>query len=169
MNGKYCPLRPEYAVDVNVPLFPCLSSLPPPSPPRQGVAVHPEDPRYKKFQGKTLIHPFTGRKIPVILDSILVDMEKGTGAVKVKSSVGVGIDSGNWSSVACGTAAVCVTRVYWCLADFVMQRGVTSAAVIDRLFVLINDCGDTCLLFLFFAFHVVPILSSLSLQYLLHG
>lgn len=50
----------------------------------QGVAVHPEDPRYKKLHGKTLIHPFSDRKIPLILDSVLVDMEFGTGAVKVR-------------------------------------------------------------------------------------
>ena len=47
------------------------------------VAVHPEDPRYKSFHGKSLIHPVTGRKMPIILDAELVDMEFGTGAVKV--------------------------------------------------------------------------------------
>ena len=49
----------------------------------QGVAVHPKDERYKSFHGKMLVHPFTDRKIPVILDDVLVDMELGTGAVKV--------------------------------------------------------------------------------------
>eukprot|EP00903_Cladosiphon_okamuranus_P022267 g20474.t1 len=48
-----------------------------------GVAVHPKDERYKSFHGKTLVHPFTDRKIPVILDEVLVDMELGTGAVKI--------------------------------------------------------------------------------------
>ncbi|CBN75348.1 Valine--tRNA ligase [Ectocarpus siliculosus] len=48
-----------------------------------GVAVHPKDERYKKFHGKTLVHPFTDRKIPVVLDDVLVDMELGTGAVKI--------------------------------------------------------------------------------------
>ena len=48
------------------------------------VAVHPEDPRYKHLHGKFLVHPFhPTRKIPVILDPILVDMELGTGAVKI--------------------------------------------------------------------------------------
>lgn len=47
------------------------------------MAVHPKDERYKSFHGKTLVHPFTDRKIPVILDDVLVDMELGTGAVKV--------------------------------------------------------------------------------------
>lgn len=49
----------------------------------QGVAVHPEDARYKGFHGKTLVHPFSDRKVPIILDPVLVDMEFGTGAVKV--------------------------------------------------------------------------------------
>jgi len=47
------------------------------------VAVHPEDPRYKHLHGKFLIHPFNGRKIPIIQDAELVDMEFGTGAVKI--------------------------------------------------------------------------------------
>jgi valyl-tRNA synthetase len=47
------------------------------------VAVHPDDPRFKHLHGKTLVHPFVDREIPVITDSILVDMEFGTGAVKV--------------------------------------------------------------------------------------
>ena len=48
-----------------------------------GVAVHPDDPRYKQFHGKFVQHPFVDRQIPVITDSILVDMSFGTGAVKV--------------------------------------------------------------------------------------
>lgn len=47
------------------------------------VAVHPEDPRYKHLHGKKLTHPFIDREIPIITDDILVDMEFGTGAVKV--------------------------------------------------------------------------------------
>jgi valyl-tRNA synthetase len=47
-----------------------------------GVAVHPEDGRYKDLIGKTLDLPLTGRKIPVIADSA-VDPAFGTGAVKV--------------------------------------------------------------------------------------
>jgi isoleucyl-tRNA synthetase len=47
------------------------------------VAVHPDDPRYKHLHGKNVIHPFSGRKIPIITDSILVDMNLGTGAVKI--------------------------------------------------------------------------------------
>jgi valyl-tRNA synthetase len=48
-----------------------------------GVAVHPEDPRYKHLHGKMLIHPFVDRKIPIITDPISVDMSFGTGAVKI--------------------------------------------------------------------------------------
>ena len=47
------------------------------------VAVHPEDPRYTHLHGKFVIHPFDGRRIPIILDAELVDMEFGTGAVKI--------------------------------------------------------------------------------------
>eukprot|EP00934_Nitzschia_sp_Nitz4_P004454 Nitzschia sp. Nitz4//scaffold257_size48314//3811//7283//NITZ4_007084-RA/size48314-snap-gene-0.22-mRNA-1//1//CDS//3329544433//4444//frame0 len=47
------------------------------------VAVHPEDPRYKHLHGKFVVHPFSGRKIPIITDPELVDMNFGTGAVKI--------------------------------------------------------------------------------------
>jgi valyl-tRNA synthetase len=47
------------------------------------VAVHPEDDRYKHLHGKFVIHPFSGRKIPIITDPVLVDMAFGTGAVKI--------------------------------------------------------------------------------------
>ncbi|MBI5874778.1 MAG: valine--tRNA ligase, partial [Deltaproteobacteria bacterium] len=47
------------------------------------VAVHPDDERYNKFIGKEVLLPLTSRRIPVIGDSILVDLEFGTGAVKI--------------------------------------------------------------------------------------
>ncbi|MGA1409945.1 MAG: valine--tRNA ligase [Prochlorotrichaceae cyanobacterium] len=47
-----------------------------------GVAVNPEDDRYRHFIGKTLTLPLVGREIPVIADE-LVDREFGTGCVKV--------------------------------------------------------------------------------------
>ncbi len=47
------------------------------------VAVHPLDPRYKDLIGKTVDLPLTNRKIPIVGDAILVDLEFGTGAVKV--------------------------------------------------------------------------------------
>lgn len=46
------------------------------------IAVHPEDERYKKFIGATVLLPLTGREIPVIADEY-VDREYGTGAVKI--------------------------------------------------------------------------------------
>ena len=46
------------------------------------VVVHPDDPRYQRFIGKTCILPLVGREIPIIADSY-IDMEMGTGAMKV--------------------------------------------------------------------------------------
>ena len=47
-----------------------------------GVAVHPDDERYKNLVGKTLILPIVNRKIKLFADEY-VDKEFGTGAVKV--------------------------------------------------------------------------------------
>ncbi len=47
-----------------------------------GVAVHPGDPRYRDWVGRTLSLPLLGRRIPVVADES-VDPEFGTGAVKV--------------------------------------------------------------------------------------
>ena len=47
-----------------------------------GVAVHPEDERYKDIVGKTLILPIVNREIPLFADEY-VDKSFGTGAVKV--------------------------------------------------------------------------------------
>ncbi len=47
-----------------------------------GIAVHPDDDRYRALVGKTVRHPFDGRDIPVVADTA-VDREFGTGAVKV--------------------------------------------------------------------------------------
>lgn len=46
------------------------------------IAVHPDDERYKNLVGKNVIHPFNGRKIPIIADK-MVDPKFGTGAVKI--------------------------------------------------------------------------------------
>jgi valyl-tRNA synthetase len=50
------------------------------------LAVHPDDPRYKDFIGKTVLLPVANRLIPIIGDAILVDPEFGTGVVKVTPS-----------------------------------------------------------------------------------
>ncbi|KAG9303582.1 hypothetical protein G9A89_018478 [Geosiphon pyriformis] len=47
------------------------------------VAVHPDDPRYKSLHGKEVIHPLTRKRLPIISDAKLVDMEFGTGVVKI--------------------------------------------------------------------------------------
>ncbi len=47
------------------------------------VAVHSSDKRYADLVGKEVELPLTGRKIPIIIDDILVDPEFGSGAVKV--------------------------------------------------------------------------------------
>ncbi|MCP9450725.1 MAG: valine--tRNA ligase, partial [Nitrospira sp.] len=47
------------------------------------VAVHPDDPRYRHLIGKKIRLPLTEREIPIVGDSILVDLEFGTGAVKI--------------------------------------------------------------------------------------
>jgi valyl-tRNA synthetase len=47
-----------------------------------GVAVNPEDPRYKDLIGKYIVLPFVNRRIPIVGDEH-ADMEKGTGCVKI--------------------------------------------------------------------------------------
>jgi valyl-tRNA synthetase len=47
------------------------------------VAVHPDDPRFNRWIGRTVQLPLTHRTIPVVGDAILVDREFGTGAVKI--------------------------------------------------------------------------------------
>ena len=47
------------------------------------VAVHPDDPRYRHLIGRKVHLPLTSREIPIVGDSILVDLEFGTGAVKI--------------------------------------------------------------------------------------
>ena len=47
-----------------------------------GVAVHPDDDRYRDLVGRTVVLPLAGREIPIVADEA-VDPEFGTGAVKV--------------------------------------------------------------------------------------
>lgn len=47
------------------------------------IAIHPDDARYKHLHGHWVQHPLLDRKIPIILDDEIVDMEFGTGAVKI--------------------------------------------------------------------------------------
>jgi valyl-tRNA synthetase len=47
-----------------------------------GIAVHPNDERYKRFVGKNARHPFVDRLLPIFADEY-VDAQFGTGAVKI--------------------------------------------------------------------------------------
>ncbi|XP_072972048.1 valine--tRNA ligase, mitochondrial 1-like [Typha angustifolia] len=47
------------------------------------VAIHSKDERYKHLHGKYALHPFNGRRLPIICDDVLVDPNFGTGAVKI--------------------------------------------------------------------------------------
>ena len=47
-----------------------------------GVAVHPEDERYKDLIGKHVVLPLVGRRIPIVGDEY-ADPETGSGAVKI--------------------------------------------------------------------------------------
>ena len=47
-----------------------------------GVAVHPDDERYKDLVGKNVVLPIVGRLIPIVADEY-ADPEKGSGAVKI--------------------------------------------------------------------------------------
>ncbi|KAL4883775.1 valyl-tRNA synthetase mitochondrial precursor [Aspergillus karnatakaensis] len=47
-----------------------------------GIAVHPDDKRYKHLIGKSARHPFIDRLLPIVADAE-VDPEFGTGAVKI--------------------------------------------------------------------------------------
>ena len=47
-----------------------------------GIAVNPDDERYKDIVGKVAILPLVGRELPIVADDY-VDLEFGTGAVKM--------------------------------------------------------------------------------------
>lgn len=50
-----------------------------------GIAVHPNDKRYKKYVGMTAVNPVNGKKIPIIADDF-VKKDFGTGVVKLTSA-----------------------------------------------------------------------------------
>jgi valyl-tRNA synthetase len=47
-----------------------------------GIAVHPDDPRYRHLVGKHAVLPLVGRRLPIVSDEA-VQREFGTGALKV--------------------------------------------------------------------------------------
>lgn len=55
-------------------MFHCI--VDPSTPDQFGIAI-------QHLHGKFAVHPFLDRKIPIITDAIVVDMEFGTGAVKI--------------------------------------------------------------------------------------
>ncbi|MCE9583141.1 MAG: valine--tRNA ligase [Planctomycetes bacterium] len=78
-----------------------------------GVAVHPEDERYKALVGKMIILPLVKREIPIVADTF-VDPKFGTGAVKVTPAH----DANDYDcSQRCNLAAICV----------IDERGVMNA------------------------------------------
>ncbi|MFQ5622238.1 MAG: valine--tRNA ligase [Paracoccaceae bacterium] len=67
-----------------------------------GVAVHPDDERYKHLIGRTVLLPLVGRSIPIVADEY-ADPEKGTGAVKITPAH----DFNDWEvGKRCGLRAV---------------------------------------------------------------
>jgi valyl-tRNA synthetase len=67
-----------------------------------GVAVHPDDERYRHLVGKTVRLPLVGRSIPIVADAY-ADPEKGTGAVKITPAH----DFNDWEvGQRCGLAAI---------------------------------------------------------------
>ncbi len=62
--------------------LPVATTRPETIPGDAAVAVHPEDDRFSKYIGKTVLVPISGREIPVIADEY-VDREFGTGALKI--------------------------------------------------------------------------------------
>ena len=49
------------------------------------VAVNPGDERYQHFVGKHVVHPLTGKVLPIVADS-LIELDFGTGAMKITPS-----------------------------------------------------------------------------------
>ena len=47
-----------------------------------GVAVHPDDPRFRSLVGREVVLPIIGRRLPVVADEA-IDPDFGTGALKV--------------------------------------------------------------------------------------
>ena len=69
-----------------------------------GIAVNPNDPRYKDIVGKTVVVPIVGREIPIVADEY-VEMDFGTGAVKITPSH----DPNDFEvGVRCGLPQMCV-------------------------------------------------------------
>ncbi|MGQ0555514.1 MAG: valine--tRNA ligase [Nitrospiraceae bacterium] len=82
VKGKLYHLRYPVADDPNTGLI-VATTRPETMLGDTAVAVHPDDPRYRHLIGKMVRLPLTTREIPIVGDRILVDLEFGTGAVKI--------------------------------------------------------------------------------------
>ncbi|MBH0192629.1 MAG: class I tRNA ligase family protein, partial [Nitrospira sp.] len=94
------------------------------------VAVHPEDPRYRHLIGKSVRLPLTTREIPIVGDPILVDLEFGTGAVKITPAH----DFNDYEAVERHTLPRIAVLDHAALLDSTgMQKGAVEASVIEML------------------------------------
>ena len=82
-NGKIWEIR--YPVKESDEVFVIATTRPETMLGDTGVAVNPNDERYKHLIGKTVILPLMNREIPIVADEY-VDMEFGTGVVKMTPS-----------------------------------------------------------------------------------
>lgn len=82
-NGKIWEIR--YPVKDSDEVFVIATTRPETMLGDTGVAVNPNDERYKHLIGKTVILPLMNREIPIVADEY-VDMEFGTGVVKMTPS-----------------------------------------------------------------------------------
>jgi valyl-tRNA synthetase len=82
VKGKLVYLRYPLADDASVSLV-VATTRPETMLGDTAVAVHPDDPRHRHLIGKKIRLPLTRREIPIVGDAILVDLEFGTGAVKI--------------------------------------------------------------------------------------
>ena len=74
-GGTYDPLDPSTYITV-------ATTRPETMLGDTGVAVHPDDERYRHLVGRHVVLPIVGRRIPIVADDYS-DPEKGTGAVKM--------------------------------------------------------------------------------------
>ena len=82
VKGKLFHIRYPLAEDPNVSLV-VATTRPETMLGDTAVAVHPDDPRHRHLIGKKIRLPLTNREIPIVGDALLVDLEFGTGAVKI--------------------------------------------------------------------------------------
>jgi valyl-tRNA synthetase len=75
-GAEYCTRLLKTSAQKKTPLSPQTNQLQPtPKTTKQN--------RYKHLHGKFVVHPVSGRRIPIVTDAELVDMAFGTGAVKI--------------------------------------------------------------------------------------